>query len=126
MMSMTEILKKERRCYERFGERHDIEFSSNGKTYRGISSNFSLSGLFVKTPNPLEPETIVAIILHLPDGSTTRITGRVTRVVKAPPGNTCKTSSPYREQGGMAIEIIEKDPLYLKFVASFRTRVIDD
>jgi len=126
MISMAGLLKRERRSQERVPGRCDIEFSSGTQTYTGTSSNFSLRGLFVRTPNHLEPETIVAITLHLPDGSKARLTGRVTRIVKALPVGDLLPSLPYKEQGGMAVDIIEKDPPYLEFVTSFRTRVLGD
>jgi len=42
-----------RRKHKRYIRRCEIEFVSDGVTYRGIASDFSLNGLFIRTNHPL-------------------------------------------------------------------------
>lgn len=114
---MIETLKQEKRRQGRFIKRCEIEFASGGQIYRGISSNFSLTGLFVRTRNPFAPGTIITMIVHLPDGSTSRLSGRVIRALKTSHGSGIGTSAFLKE--GMGIEITEKDSRYLKFISLF-------
>jgi hypothetical protein len=121
---MTEILNRERRLYERLIETLEVEFTSNRQTYRGISGNFSLSGLFIRTRNLFAPGTIIAIIVHFTDGSTSKLTGRVTRN-KTTTHRGVMAASAIPQEEGMGIEILIRDSHYLKFLRSFHTRPIE-
>jgi hypothetical protein len=113
-------LDYERRRQERFVKRCTIEFSSDGQTYTGICRNLSLNGLFIKTRKPLESEKIIAIILHLPDGSTSKLTGRVTRAIRETYGLILERAV-IPSKDGMGIQVIEKDANYIKFLESLIT-----
>jgi hypothetical protein len=69
-----------KRRHKRFIKQLDTQFVSNNVTFRGFSSDFSLNGLFIKTAYPLTPDSVVDIVIHLPDGSSSKIRGRVCRV----------------------------------------------
>jgi Tfp pilus assembly protein PilZ len=81
----------------------------DGTTYRGISSNLSLNGLFIRTRKPFTADTVINLIVHFPNGSTSKLKGITRRAVRNPVRN---------QINGMGIEIIEKDSNYFDFVNS--------
>jgi hypothetical protein len=99
-----------RRQNKRFMKRCDIEFVSDGTVYKGISGDFALNGLFIRTRYPKAPGTILDIIIHLPDGSTSKLRGRVMRFRIGTPMQTANN--------GMGIEITESDARYLDLIRS--------
>ncbi len=106
-----------RRKDKRFLRRCEVEFTSNETTYRGISSNFSLNGLFIRADRPFIQDTMLDIVIHLPDDSTSKIKGRVRWTSKI---LTAKIlgSSIATLRNGMGIELMEKDAGYLHFIES--------
>jgi hypothetical protein len=110
-------LTHENRKQTRFLKRCLIEFAADGQTYRGIVRNLCLDGLFIKTRKPLPPDKIVGIILELPDGSTSKLAGRVTRAIREPYSMVLERAG-IPSNDGMGIQIIEKDPNYVKFITS--------
>ena len=100
---------KARRQYRRFIRRLEVEFSSRDRQYRGISSNFSLGGLFVRTNHPFAPGTIVDLTVHLPNGTAAALKGQVKMALKTPVVSL---------RNGMGVEIIERDPRFVDFVKS--------
>jgi hypothetical protein len=114
-------LDHERRRQKRFVKRCTIEYASDGQTYRGLCRNLSLDGLFIKTRKPLVLEKVIDMILHLPDGSTSHLTGKVTRATREPYSLVLERAG-IPSKDGMGIELIEKDANYLKFLASLITR----
>lgn len=115
-------VKQERRRQRRFVKRCTVEYSSDGQTYRGICRNLSLDGLFIKTRKQLEVDKVIDMILHLPDDSTSKLTGRVIRALKDPYGLIFERAG-IPSKDGMGIQIIEKDANYLKFLESLITRI---
>jgi len=103
------------RKHKRFIKRCDLEFALNGQTYRGISKDFSLDGLFIMTDDTLSPDSIIDIVVHLPNGLTSRLRGKVRRVLKTTNKGTLITTF----KNGMGVEIIEKDTNYSCFVSSY-------
>jgi hypothetical protein len=103
----------EKRQHKRYTSRCEIEFSVNGTAHRGISSNLSLNGLFIRTRNPFSTDTVINLIAHLPNGSTSKLKGVTRRAMRNPLHN---------QQNGMGIEIIEKDSHYVDFVNSIVSR----
>ncbi len=97
------------RRHRRFIRRLEVEFSANNQNYRGISSNFSLGGIFIRTNHPFSQDTIIDLTIHLPDGTTARAKGVV---------RTALRTSVASLKNGMGIEIIEKDSHYVNFVIS--------
>ena len=114
-------LDQERRRQKRFVKRCTIEFTLDGQTYRGICRNLSLDGLFIKTRRSFALEKTIKIILHLPDGSTSTLTGRVTRAIREPYSLILERAG-IPSKDGMGIQLTEKDTNYLKFVESLTRR----
>jgi hypothetical protein len=114
----TEKKQREKRQQKRFIERCKVEFTVNDKTYRGLSSNFSVNGLFIRTKQLFQTETLLDIIIHFPNDLTSRLKGKVVRVSENALWGASKPARGYSENG-IGIEIIEKDSLYLHFIRSF-------
>lgn len=112
---------QERRSQRRFGKRCTIEFSSEGRNFTGICRNLSLEGLFIKTRKPLDLEKIIEMVIHLPDGSTSKLTGRVARATREPYSLILEQAG-IPSKDGMGIQLIEKDANYLNFVTSLINR----
>jgi hypothetical protein len=96
--------------YPRFTKRLEATFSSGGLSYRGILSNISENGLFIRTNRGFAPGTTVAIEVVMPDNTLIVLKGIVKRTIKTPI-TTMKN--------GMGIELIGSDVKYLSFVKSF-------
>jgi hypothetical protein len=111
----------EQRQRKRLQESCEVDFCASTKTYRGVSDNFSIDGLFIWTDHLLAPQSEVSIIVHLPGGSTSKLKGRVRRVhrvsydIVMPSGQTFKC--------GMGIEIMERDSNYIAFFLSLMSSV---
>lgn len=71
-----------KRKQRRFPKQCTTRCTSNNDTFEGISCNFSISGLFLKTSRLLKDNEIVDIIINLPDGSISKIKGRVIRLAQ--------------------------------------------
>jgi len=98
---------KTRRGHERFIRRLETEFTAENKNYRGISSDLSISGLFIRTNHAFVPDTLLDIVIHLPGSTAVKLKGRVRRSIKTPVVSL---------KNGMGVEITENDPRYLEFV----------
>lgn len=96
-----------RRRHKRYTKRIETEFSSGDMHFRGISSDLSEKGLFIRTQHGFVPGTTVNIKLRLPDGSTSHLRGLVKRTVK--------THLQF-VKNGMGIEILESDSTYTRFL----------
>lgn len=99
-----------RRLCQRFTKRLEVTFSSGTLKYRGISSDLSAGGLFIRTQNGLAPGNLIDIEIYLPENKVGRLKGIVRRTVKSPM-NLVKN--------GMGIELVERDPHYLDFLKNF-------
>jgi hypothetical protein len=108
---------KVRRGHDRFIRRLETEFTAGNKNYRGISSDLSISGLFIRTQHPLVPDTLLDIVIHLPDSIEVKLKGRVRRSVKTPVVSI---------KNGMGIEILENDSRYVNFVKSVFPGSLED
>jgi hypothetical protein len=94
-----------------------VEFTVDNLTLRGISSDFSLEGLFLRTNHACKPGTVLDIVIHLPDGSVSKVKGKAVRSLRTPTGMVI--GAPVRSmKNGMGIEIIERDSHYLHFIRS--------
>ena len=98
---------RQKRKYHRFKRRLETEFTVDNHSCRGISSEISMKGLFIKTNNVFVPGTTIHLLLHLPDGSTSKLQG----IIK----NAMKTHTAYMKNG-MGIELIEKDSHFINFI----------
>jgi hypothetical protein len=108
----------DRRKLKRFSDRLKISFHVNGIAYRGLSGNFSLNGLFIRTNHSFPPDTLLDIMIHLPNDLTSHLKGKVVRTSNETLQVVSGKARGYAENG-MGIEIIEKDALYLHFIRSF-------
>ena len=99
-----------KRKQDRFVRRLETEFSGEGKNYRGISSDLSRNGLFIRTNHAFAPGTIIDIVIHLPGGNSSKLKGTVRRALK---------TTVVSLKNGMGIELIEKDDFYIKFLDTF-------
>ncbi len=98
---------RQRRRHKRVIKRLETEFSAGGTDFRGISSDVSASGLFVRTSKPLSPDTILDLTVHLPGNTESRLKGRVRWAAKV---------GLLSGKNGMGIEIIESDQNFVNFV----------
>ena len=80
----------------------------------------SLDGLFIKTRKPFGLEEIIEMTVHLPDGSTSKLTGRVTRAARDRYSAILERAG-IPSKDGMGIQLIKKDANYLNFVTSLIT-----
>jgi Tfp pilus assembly protein PilZ len=96
--------------HRRFTKRLEATFSSGGLTYRGILSNLSRNGLFIRTNRGFAPGSTVDIELVMSENKVCRLKGIVKRTVKTPMSSM---------KNGMGIELTEKDAAYLNFLESF-------
>jgi ribosomal protein S27AE len=95
----------------RFTKRLEARFRSGGLNYTGILSNFSQTGLFVRTNRGFTPGTIIDIELVMPNNEVSVLKGVVRRTVKTQLSSL---------GNGMGVELIEKDSKYSDFMKSFR------
>jgi len=95
---------------QRFTKRLEVAFSSGGLSFRGILSNVSISGIFIRTNKGFAPGTTLDIELMLPDNTISNIKGIVRRTIKTPVTTT---------KNGMGVELTHKDEKYEKFIRPF-------
>jgi len=108
---------KSGRKQRRFIKRCEVEFVSDSLICRGISSDFSLGGLFIRTNYPLVPESVLDVTVHLPDGGVSMLKVKVRRAWKTAAGRMM--GIPVKAfKNGMGVEIMEKDVNYLHFIRS--------
>ncbi len=99
----------EKRDSKRRIKRLEVTFSSNGNKNRGITSNVSEKGLFIRTKKGFAPGTALDIELHIPSGETLKLHGKVARLIKTQ-FNAVKN--------GMGIELLDLDLKYIQFIKS--------
>lgn len=99
---------RKRHC-PRFTKRLEVTFTTDESKFRGISSDLSARGLFIRTQHGLNPGNVVDIEVYLPDGKIAHLQGVVRRTVK--------TLSAIKN--GMGIEVTERDENYLDFLRNF-------
>jgi hypothetical protein len=97
----------QRRGYKRFTKRLVGEFSFRKRAFKGISSNISERGLFLKTNNCLAPDSAINLTVHLSDGKNALVKGVVRWAVKS--------NSPLIKNG-MGIEVLDYDNAYHEFL----------
>ena len=107
----------EKREHERFIKRCETEFIVDGITHRGVSSNLSMNGLYINANRPFSPDTVIDITVHLPNGKTSILRGRVERALKGSLGNVI-AASVKSLKSGMGVKLLEKDNNYIEFINS--------
>jgi hypothetical protein len=93
--------------HPRATKRLEVSFSSGVIKKKGILSNMSLSGLFVRTNSGFPPGTHLDLEILLPDNTRASLRGVVVRTIKSP----LKTG-----ENGMGISLITQDEIYARFV----------
>ncbi|MFZ5908265.1 MAG: PilZ domain-containing protein [Nitrospirota bacterium] len=96
--------------HPRFTKRLEVTFRSGEFAYRGILSNLSLNGLFIKTSRGFAPGSTVDIEIVLPDNQISRLKGIVKRTIK---------TTVYPAKNGMGVELTQKDEPFIRFAESF-------
>jgi uncharacterized protein (TIGR02266 family) len=99
-----------KRTCQRFTKRLEVTFSSEGSKFRGISSDLSAGGLFIRTQHGMTPGRMVDIEVYLPDDKVGRLRGVVRRTIKTALSVV---------KNGMGVELIETDQNYLDFLRKF-------
>ncbi len=100
---------RKRQCH-RFTKRLEVTFTSEGSRFRGISSDLSAGGLFIRTQHGLTPGSLVDIDVYLPDDKIGHLKGIVKRTIKTALSVI---------KNGMGVELIERDQNYLEFLRQF-------
>ena len=90
---------KDKRYYKRFERECVIKFAANGTLYRGTTRDLSLSGLFIRTEHTFELSTMLTLVIHLTNGKTSQLKGKVMRTT----------------EDGMGVQLTEKDSAYLLY-----------
>ena len=113
----TQRERLDKRHQKRFIKRCEVEFVSDSVTFRGISGNFSLTGLFIRTNHPCPLDSVLDVSVFLPNRTVSTLKVRVVRSFRTPTGKVIGT--PVRSgTNGMGVRIIEKDANYLNFFKS--------
>ena len=120
-LSRNKSTRVNKRTQKRFIGRCEIDFAAEGVTHKGLSSDFSLSGLFIRTNHSLPEGTIIDIVIYLPGGVTSMMKGRVVRSLRTAIGKALGTQIK-SIKNGMGVELIKKDTNYLHFIKSFLDR----
>ena len=90
---------RDKRQSTRFEKRCEVDFRAEGIIHRGTCLDLSLNGLFIETDIRFSPTVMLHILIHLPDGTISKLKGRVVRSL----------------DNGIGIGIIEKDASYLHY-----------
>jgi hypothetical protein len=93
---------RDKRQSTRFEMRCEADFRADGIIHRGICIDLSLNGLFIETDFRFSPDTMLDILIHLPDGTISKVKGKVVRSL----------------DNGIGVGIIEKDAPYLHYYSS--------
>ena len=102
-------IKVNKRRHPRFIKRLTIKFIINNESFTGISSDFSESGLFIRTSRGCSANHPIEIEIFMPDNSVSLLKGIVRRTTRTPIPSM---------KNGMGIEIIEKDGIFIDFLKS--------
>ncbi|MDQ7788025.1 MAG: PilZ domain-containing protein [Thermodesulfovibrionales bacterium] len=108
---------EEKREHKRFIKRCETEFIVDDTQHRGISNNLSMTGIYISTNRPFAPDTLMNLVVYLPNGTSSRIKGQVVRALKSSFGKVMGT--PVKSlKSGIGVKLIEKDNNYIEFVNS--------
>lgn len=111
------LSQRDKRRFRRFTRRCEAEFSCGGVSKKGIASDFSINGLFIRTGSPFAPDEVIDIIVHLPDNSISFLQGKIKRTMKSPLGTITGTMT-RAYKNGMGVAITDRDANYLHFIRS--------
>ena len=97
----------EKRGKERFSKEIPLTFSEGTTTHKGMSSDFSSSGVFIITRQPFKPGTRTKMSLEISHKEKIYLTGVVVRAIKTGDVNI---------KDGMGIKLTDSPFLYQKFL----------
>ncbi|TAL27921.1 MAG: hypothetical protein EPN94_00935 [Nitrospirae bacterium] len=101
-----------KRQHNRHTKRLETVFTAGTMTQRGITSDISEGGIFIRTRYALVPGTVLNMEIHLPGGGISRLKGRVKRSVRTPIATF---------KNGMGVELTEKDAEFIKLVKAIKS-----
>lgn len=99
-----------RRQGHRYTKRLESTFAAEGFKFRGISSDISTGGLFIRTQHGFRPGTVIDIEIFASDNKISHVKGIVRRTVKT----TLPTA-----KNGMGVQLLERDPVYSDILKEF-------
>ncbi len=101
-------MAQKRQDSKRYMRRIEAEFTVNGRTIRGISSNISAHGIFIRTHTPMTVGSTANIELIFPDGTRSSISGTVRRSTR---------TSFAMVKNGMGVELTSRDARFIELLA---------
>ncbi|MEP6802410.1 MAG: PilZ domain-containing protein [Acidobacteriota bacterium] len=105
---------------KRRGPRHPVEmtvdFSHDSAQGSGVISNMSRGGMFVRTPRVPNTGPQLRFTVHLPDGRTLLLKGKVVRSAPGP------EPSPNMPGPGFGVRLAADSPDYAKFLSQLPTK----
>ncbi|MBI4680476.1 MAG: PilZ domain-containing protein [Nitrospirae bacterium] len=104
---MERQTRVERRKAQRKIRRLPISYSDGQKEHSGISSDFSLEGLFIRTRNALPPGTPLKMVLEVGQNQKINLAGLVIWSVK---------TGIMDFKNGMGVKITSKPTEYTEFI----------
>ncbi len=100
---------RSKRQSARHRKRLETTFAADAEVYRGITSDISDGGIFIRTRYGFVPGTVIKIELYLPENKISKLKGKVKRSIRTPIASL---------KNGMGVEILEKDSSYTIFLNS--------
>ncbi len=104
---------------KRYVRRLEAEFEGGGLSGRGLTSDISRKGLFIRTQKALAPGTPVTVRLHLSNGRISIVKGVVRRAIKVPIYAS-------EIKNGMGIEIKEMDDFFESLLMQLEGEVLSE
>jgi len=96
-----------KRHFDRRIKRLETTFISGTEIQKGMSSDISEGGIFIRTRHAYIPGTALDIEIILPDGRISKLKGVVRRSMKTQISTL---------KNGMGVEITEKDSNFIDFI----------
>jgi hypothetical protein len=93
------------RSFKRYTRRLETEVRVDDKTFRGISSDLSEHGLFIRTRRSLKPGIPLDMTIYLPGDKEARLKGIVRRAINSS-----------LVKNGVGVELTERDENYTEFL----------
>jgi hypothetical protein len=97
-----------KRVYRRIKKRLETEYWTGEDRFRGITSNISERGFFIRTQNVFSVGLTVNAKITLPDGNVCFVRGIVRNATKLP----------IKQSNGMGIELLQADLNYIDYIKS--------
>jgi hypothetical protein len=112
-----EKVGNEMRGEKRLLKRFEVEFATSGQNYRGLCRNLGPNGLFIKTRKIIPSDTLIEMTVHLPDGSISKLSGRIKWAIRDPYGLIFERAG-ISSKDGIGVQLIDKDNNYFDYIKS--------